>query len=351
MLTFVMVISFSTVAAQTTFTDVPDNHPYKAAIDFCYEKGYVTGVNATTFMPDAKLTRAQFATIWCRALEIKDENHKFTDITKLKNYYDNSVIVLYSLGVVNGTSDTTFSPDGFITRDQLAVLTARTFNLGVANQDAYKQYADFASIPSWAHDGVSACINAGVLEGLYDGENYKPGDAVTRAEACKLVYNLSKPSYNVTIGTLEGGTITASPTKAREGTTVTLTITPDTGKQLKEGTLKYNDVQISGTTFTMPAENVVITAEFEDKPVVLDSISVTTPPTKTTYNVGEALDLSGLVVTATYSDDTSKVVTGYTATPADSSTLDTEGTVTITISYTEGAITKTVTFDVQVNTL
>lgn len=347
-LTLVMAISI-TAAAQADFADVPDNHPYKDAIDFAFEKGYITGINANTFMPDASLTRAQFATIWCRALEIEDENHKFTDITKLKKFYDNPVIVLHSLGVVNGTSSTKFSPEASITRDQLAVLTMRTFNLGVANKDDYKQYADHAKIPGWAHDGVSACINAGVFEGLYDKQNFEPGKAVTRAEVCKLIYNISVPFYNVTIGSLEGGTITAGPTKARPGTTITLTITPDTGKQLKAGTLKYNDTAITGTTFTMPAENVIITAEFEDKPVVLESIAVTTPPAKTTYTVGEKLDLDGLAVTATYSDATTKAVTGYTADPADDSTLDTAGTVTVTISYTEGGVTKTTTFDVTVN--
>lgn len=261
-----MFASFTTVAAAAEFTDVPQNHPYKAAIDFCYEKGIITGINATTFKPDAKLNRAQFAVIWCRALGIDDAKHSFTDITKLKTYYDSPTIVLHSLGVLNGTSATKFSPEELISREQLALLTMRTFNLGVADQDAYKQYTDNASISSWARDGVSACINADVLEGLYDGRNFKPAEAVTRAEACKLVYNLAMPYYSVTVGSLDGGNIIANPTKARPDTLVTLTITPDTGKQLKEGTLRYNDIQISGTTFTMPAEDVIITAEFEDKP-------------------------------------------------------------------------------------
>ena len=347
-LTVVMVMSFATVASAADFTDVPDNHPYKVAIDFCQTNGFVKGTSSTTFMPDSKLTRAQFATIWCRTLNDKDDNHGFTDITKLKNYYDSPAIVLRSLGIFNGTSTTKFSPNDFVTREQLALLTMRTHKLGVADEDAYKQYADFASISEWARDGISSCINAEVFEGLYDGQNFKPGEPVTRAEICKLIYNLSVPDYTVTIGTLVGGTITASPTKARPGTLITLTITPDTGKQLKAGTLKYDDVAITGTTFAMPAKDVTITAEFEDKPV-LDSIAVTSPPAKSTYIVGQALDLSGLVVTATYSDSSSTAVTGYTTTPAGGSTLDTAGTVTVTVGYTEGTIIKTTTFDVQVN--
>lgn len=43
----------------------------------------------------------------------------------------------------------------------------------------------------------------------------------------------------------------------------------------------------------------------------LESIAITTPPTKTAYTVGETFDLSGMVVTATYSDGTTATVTGY----------------------------------------
>ncbi len=348
LITLVMITSLIFVSNAASFTDVPENHPYKAAIDFCQAKGIVQGITTTTFLPDAKLTRAQLATIWCRSLNIKDTNHSFTDITGLKKYYDSSVIVLHSLGTLLGTSDTKFSPDSFFTREQLTLLTMRTYNLGVADKDAYKQYADNASIAKWAQDGISACINAGVLEGLYDEENFKPKEPVTRSEICKLIYNISVPYYNITIGTLEGGTITASHTKARPDTVITLTVTPDEGKQLKNDTLKYNDTDITGTTFVMPAEDVTITAEFEDKPV-LESIAVTTPPAKTSYTVGEVLDLTGLVVTATYSDGSSGVVTEYSTLPASGSTLDTAGTLTITVSYTEGDVTKTTTFDVLVN--
>lgn len=73
--------------------------------------------------------------------------------------------------------------------------------------------------------------------------------------------------YTVTIGTLSGGMITANPTSATPGTTVNLTITPNSGKQLKAGTLKYNDGNdhfITGTSFVMPPDNVTVTAEFEN---------------------------------------------------------------------------------------
>lgn len=80
-------------------------------------------------------------------------------------------------------------------------------------------------------------------------------------------------------------------------------------------------------------------------PVVLASIAVT-PPTKTEYNVGESLDKAGMVVTATYNDESTKDVTAdATLSGFDSSAA---GEVTVTVSYTEGDVTKTATFTVTI---
>ena len=69
---------------------------------------------------------------------------------------------------------------------------------------------------------------------------------------------------------ISGGTIQADAETAAAGSTVTLTITPEEGWQLQEGTLKYNDGTedhaITGESFTMPAANVKVTAEFEEIP-------------------------------------------------------------------------------------
>lgn len=94
----------------------------------------------------------------------------------------------------------------------------------------------------------------------------------------------------------------------------------------------------------------------EDQPVqpILESIEVTSMPTETMYFVGERLDLSGLRITANYSDG-SREVTGYVTDPADGSviTADMVGNddvLTVTVSFTDGGVTRTVTFDVDAYT-
>ena len=133
-------------------------------------------------------------------------------------------------------------------------------------------------------------------------------------------------------------------------------------------TATYDDgssVAVDGYT-TVPAEGVELTVDdttvtvsyeghtatftitvSEKAPAELTGITVA-GPTMMTYIVGESLDLTGLVVTATYDDGSSKEVTGYVTSPEDGTVLDTAGSQTVTVSYTEGGITMTATFTVTV---
>lgn len=81
-------------------------------------------------------------------------------------------------------------------------------------------------------------------------------------------------------------------------------------------------------------------------PLVLDYIKITTPPNKTSYKVKESFDKKGMVVTAYYTDGSSKVVEDYTV-------LDGQGLEIkrkkIQISYTEGDITKMDNAGIQVS--
>jgi hypothetical protein len=80
----------------------------------------------------------------------------------------------------------------------------------------------------------------------------------------------------------------------------------------------------------------------------LTGITLNTDAVKKVYIQNETLNLSGLVVTANYSDGSKAAVTSYTADPANGATLSTIETKTVTISYTEEAVTKTANFSVTV---
>lgn len=98
-------------------------------------------------------------------------------------------------------------------------------------------------------------------------------------------------------------------------------------------TLKYTDtkVLIQKDTFVTSVP-VTVTR-------VVESIEVTTPPNKVNYKAGESFDKAGMIVTATYTDGDTGIVTNYSTSPSSFSWGDTE----VTVSYQDKTATTSVT--------
>ncbi|WP_120460135.1 polysaccharide lyase family 8 super-sandwich domain-containing protein [Paenibacillus aceti] len=118
--------------------------------------------------------------------------------------------------------------------------------------------------------------------------------------------DMDKPC-TITIDAMINGSVTADLSTAKAGETVTLTVTPDAGYQLKPGSLKVNGDVIFGDTFTMPAQDVTITAEFEmitaRKLVSIDAPAAITGLPNGTAKTADALKLPSSVTLVTYTDD------------------------------------------------
>ena len=109
----------------------------------------------------------------------------------------------------------------------------------------------------------------------------------------------------------------------------------------------YSDVYVrlyyEGSTAVRNVDDITLTTA---EPKVLHSIELS-GYYPTTFHVGDAFSYEGIVVTANYEDQTTKDVTasaeftGYN--------MATEGVQTVTVSYTEGEVTKTATYDITVN--
>lgn len=117
-----------------------------------------------------------------------------------------------------------------------------------------------------------------------------------------------------------------------------------TYKEVYDELIAYDIVGIDGSSSTPDMSNYYTKAEINallsggTLPKTLSSINAT--KTTTTYNVGDTIDVSDITVTATYTDGTSNTVTGFTTNVSSLSTA-TSGSKTLTVSYTEGGITKT----------
>ena len=146
----------------------------------------------------------------------------------------------------------------------------------------------------------------------------------------KVIYKAGEyfdPSGMVVTATFDNGT-----TKTVSGYTYSPT-----------GTLQQDDSVI---TISYTKKGITKTTTQNITVVYLTSIAITNPPTYTSYYDDEIFNTAGMEVTAYYSDSTSAVITTYSVSPSGALPY---GTTSVTISYSEGGITKTTTQDVSVS--
>ena len=120
-------------------------------------------------------------------------------------------------------------------------------------------------------------------------------------------------THRITVVAAPGGTVTVSPTEASKGETVTVTVTPDSGKQMVAGSLKYSEakaggnvVTISGNTFVMPDVDVSVSCQFETAKEGSTDIVITS---FTINGVSAAINNESRIITIVmpYGTDLSKV--------------------------------------------
>ena len=142
-------------------------------------------------------------------------------------------------------------------------------------------------------------------------------------------------------GTSATGTAVTGKAAAKQIYTAKLTVTARDAENFAESLNNkktadgYTIIRVSDTVLTM-TKTFPATAE-----KTLTGITITSAPTKTKYTVGETFDKTGMVVTATYDDGTGAIVmdiSKFTVKPAEALTM---AVTKVTVSYTEGGVTKT----------
>ena len=166
--------------------------------------------------------------------------------------------------------------------------------------------------------------------------------------------------YEVDLMITSGIAVTTQPTKTTyyigeafdpAGMVVTATFADDTTANVTEDCEFSPQTMAAGTqsvTVTYQRAGVQKTASVAVAVRVLDHIDVTTEPSKKAYKYGETFNPAGMVVTAHYTDGSSQAVSGYTYSPAGALAT---GNTTITVSYSEGGVTKTDTQTITVTAI
>lgn len=111
----------------------------------------------------------------------------FSDV-KLSDWYSGAVSYVFDNGIMNGTSATTFAPNGTVERSQVVQML---YNL--EGQPTVTGNSGFSDIKSddWYSKAVTWAERNGVVDG-YENNAFRPGKAVSREEFAQMLYNYSK---------------------------------------------------------------------------------------------------------------------------------------------------------------
>ena len=174
----------------------PDYWAHKG-IDYCVRNRLMNGVGTGTFSPSTACTRAQIVKIlYNRSGNQVDYSYyylPFTDVAPGAWYY-NAVAWAYCNDVTSGTSATTFTPNAAITRQQLVTFlyryTVKYAPEFTGNAAPISAFPDAGSVANWAYAAMSWAVGNGLILGnAHDnGLDYlDPNGSATRAQTATII--------------------------------------------------------------------------------------------------------------------------------------------------------------------
>ena len=180
------------------FTDVSASQWYHEAVDYAVVNGLFAGTSDTAFTPNGEMTRGMLVTVLWRMAGKPEAKAAaaFRDVDA-DQYYAVAVAWAKENGIVAGTSDTTFSPNAKITREQMASILYRYAKLN--GMDVTKT-ADLASFPdadkvsAYAEEALAWAVENGLVSGtLRGGKAYlDPTGNATRAQVASILMRYAK---------------------------------------------------------------------------------------------------------------------------------------------------------------
>lgn len=177
----------------TSMFDDTLNHWAKDYIDRLASDGIVNGTGERIFEPDGNITRAQFAQMLMKTGLVASGEIAVPEFTDLQTdaWYNEAIAWAVSCGVAKGMGDGTFEPETEITREQMAAMANRFITLAGISSDMESEisFTDADSISDWARADVEALARNGIIHGRDTGA-FDPLANMTRAEGTVVICNI-----------------------------------------------------------------------------------------------------------------------------------------------------------------
>lgn len=176
------------------FADVAPAAWYADAVRYLAARGITTGTAATTFSPDAPLTRGQFITLLLRAYGIETIDRPTDNFSDAGDtYYTGYLAAAKQLGISNGVGGNNFAPEAAITRQEMFTLLYNALSMLEKLPDGnsgktLSAFTDRESIAAYAREALAYLVAAGAVSG--SNGYLLPEATATRAQVAQVLYNL-----------------------------------------------------------------------------------------------------------------------------------------------------------------
>ncbi|WP_339319195.1 S-layer homology domain-containing protein [Paenibacillus sp. FSL R10-2734] len=184
--------SYAVLENKVTFTDIASVQAWAGKqIQVVAAKGAIEGVGEGKFAPKSNVTRAEFAKMLIRALNLENNSavQSFSDVSSTA-WYAPYVAVAAEKGIITGRSAAEFDPNATITRAEMATMISRAVKsinpAAITNATAISQFSDAAKISASLRDGVAFAADHNLVIG--NAGKFNPNDTATRAEAAVIIY-------------------------------------------------------------------------------------------------------------------------------------------------------------------
>lgn len=184
--------SYAVLENKVNFTDIASVQAWAGKqIQVVAAKGAIEGVGEGKFAPKSNVTRAEFAKMLIRALNLENNSavQSFSDVSSTA-WYAPYVAVAAEKGIITGRSAAKFDPNATITRAEMATMISRAVKsinpAATTNATAISQFSDAAKISASLRDGVAFAADHNLVIG--NAGKFNPNDTATRAEAAVIIY-------------------------------------------------------------------------------------------------------------------------------------------------------------------
>ena len=176
------------------FSDVSETQWYYEPICYVYYEGLMNGTGQEIFSPNGKASRAMVVTVLWRLAGCPAPTKKapFTDVEE-GSWYMDATNWAWENDIVKGISEAQFAPNSPVTRQQLAALLMR-FAGGTGSTDSIRGFADWQQVSSWAQAAMGWAWDNRIMTGeLYNGALYlKPQNHAKRSEIAAMLMRMTQ---------------------------------------------------------------------------------------------------------------------------------------------------------------